>query len=272
MPETLLTPSSIKLFGRVLKDLSFNYDLTETVSIGSNNFLQQQLSTNLNPIIVTGTTGTTAMGYPIVTAVNTLNGLQPGMTVTAMSLGNQVFAQNTTIKNLGGGPGPGLSFTINNNPIQQVAGVTITATPLTPALARIYAFSFEGALYGMPRPAIFLVHGIGTILDMTQAKQGYRSTLDQSGVLAREWEFSAQKGNDMVYWEYEKGDFSIRLDTEAGPLEQILLVAALRAGADMADRSRSGMSVSGMSVSGMSMSGMSMSGMSVGGPGPRNGR
>ena len=95
--------------------------------------------------------------------------------------------------------------------------------------------------------------------------------MDQSGVAAREWEFSAD--DSLVYWEYEKGDFSLRLDTEAGPFEQILLAATLRAGGDMADRSGMSMGVrSGMSVSGMSVSGMSVSGMSVGGQGPRNGR
>ena len=31
----------------------------------------------------------------------------------------------------------------------------------TQTLARIYAFSFEGAFYNLPRPAIFLVHGPG---------------------------------------------------------------------------------------------------------------
>ncbi len=87
--------------------------------------------------------------------------------------------------------------------------------------------------------------------------------MDQSGVAAREWEFSAD--SSLVYWEYEKGDFSLRLDSEAGQFEQILLAPTVRAGADMADRSRSGMSVSGMSVSGMSVSGMSVSGMSVSG-------
>ena len=37
------------------------------------------------------------------------------------------------------------------------------------------------------------------------------------------WEFSA----DLVYWEYEKADFSMRFDVETGTLEQILLEAAL---------------------------------------------
>jgi hypothetical protein len=90
--------------------------------------------------------------------------------------------------------------------------------------------------------------------------------LDQSGVIAREWEFAGDKA--LTYWEYEKGDFSIRLDMEAGPFEQILLMAALRAGADMADRAtgiRSGASLAGASLSGASLSGASLSGASLSG-------
>jgi hypothetical protein len=265
MAETLLTPSSIKLFGRVMQDLLFKYDLTETVSIGSNNFLQQQLSANLNSIVVTGVT---ALNNNVVTAVSTLSGLEPGMTVTGVNAaGGQVFPLGTTIRYLGGGAFP--SFTVSANPLLAVAAppATITVVPLTPQFARIYAFSFEGAFYNMPKPSIFLVHGPGTVIDMTSASQGYRTTLDQSGVIAREWEFSAQKNLDMVFWEYEKGDFSIRLDTEAGQFEQILLATSLRSGADRADRSGAG--VSGAGVSGAGVSGAGVSGAGVSGAGVR---
>ena len=97
--------------------------------------------------------------------------------------------------------------------------------------------------------------------------------MDTSGVIAREWEFAANN-KDMFYWEYEKGDFSIRFDTEAGPFEQILLAAALRVGADIADRGgaslsgaslgvRSGASLAGASLGGASLSGASLSGASL---------
>src|SRR5450631_1813678 len=90
-----------------------------------------------------------------------------------------------------------------------------------PKFARIYAFSFEGHFYELPKPMVFLVHGTGTPIDGTATK------LDDSGVIARDWEFSFSGGaaadRDLFYWEYEKGDFSIRLDLETGPFEQILL-------------------------------------------------
>jgi hypothetical protein len=125
---------------------------------------------------------------------------------------------------------------------------------------------------------MFLVHGPGNNVDPA-GNPGTRTNIDQSGVAAREWEFAAASaagaGGDLKYWEYEKGDFSIRFDTEAGPFEQILLVAALRAGADMADRAtptsgaglsgaglgvRSGAGLSGAGVSGAGLSGAGLSG------------
>lgn len=88
-----------------------------------------------------------------------------------------------------------------------------------PALARIYGFSYEGRHYDLPKPAIFLVHGPGT--PVPAAPQD----LTDTGEAAREWDFAV----GMVYWEYDKGDFSMRFDVETGSLEQILLEATLAA-------------------------------------------
>jgi hypothetical protein len=199
MPETLLTPSSIKLYGRLMRSLKYTNDTAGT-GLGDNKFLQKQL---------------------------------------------------------------------------EVSGKG------SPNLARIYAFSFEGAYYQLPRPSIFLVHGDG----LPTGNWNNNSTVDESGVAGREWDFSGYTPHskspgpdDLYYWEYEKGDFSIRLDLEAGPFEQILLAAALRAGADMADRatrsgaSLSGASLAGASLSGASLSGASLSGASLSGASLRNGR
>jgi hypothetical protein len=286
MTENLLTPSVIKLFGRLVNDLSFNYD-PNTVVQGYDNLLQRQLANG--PLPITGTT--TALPAPppppapqnsnIVSGVSPMSGLYSGMnvTATATSGGVQVFARGTAITTIG----PGNSFVVSPPPLLAVVDIAIFAS-WTPNLARIYGFTYEGAYYALPRPAIFLVHGSGQQV----GNWGYPSTVEQSGVAAREWDFSGptnyncnglgfppfppQTPNELWYWEYEKGDFSIRFDTEAGPFEQILLMATLRAGADRADRS--GMSLSGMSVSGMSVSGMSLSGMSLGANpnSPRNGR
>src|ERR1700735_5667679 len=104
--ETLLTPSSIKLFGRVVDSLKYHNDTAGT-GLGANKFLQKQLELEGN----------------------------------------------------------------KDNP---------------PTLPRIYAFSFEGAYYELPRPPIFLVHGSGTHV----GSWADPSTMAQAGVAARDWDFS----------------------------------------------------------------------------------
>jgi hypothetical protein len=78
--------------------------------------------------------------------------------------------------------------------------------------ARIYAFSFEGQYYVLPKPAIFLVHGPGVAAD------------DVPGVAAKDWNLLG----DIQAWSYDKADFSIRLDIETGPLDKILLEDAVK--------------------------------------------
>jgi hypothetical protein len=159
MPETLLTPTSIKLYGRVV-------------------------------------TGLTVPIPPAPPAPAT----PPVPPVPPASLGANNFLENQL----------------------RAAGARF---------ARIYGLSFEGHYYDLPKPAIFLVHGDG----MAPVFRGnYHTDVDSSGVVAREWEFAdndpAAGKQDLKMWEYEKGDFSIRLDIESGPFEQILLAAALRGG------------------------------------------
>jgi hypothetical protein len=347
MTENLLTPSVIKLFGRVMNDLKFNYD-PSTVVTGFNNLLQRQLyngysgpyqatvaitdctvyfdsttgiskltvivnpsppvpnNISINPAYsVTGlasrmqiiaATGTPPVGpnisildqsvlpaYPIVTSTNiNYNPFPPPLTpppplpppYTTTTTGSGLFSVNipfivpqTSLPAVpipapiaSPPPPPPLS-----NRTFLITDVSITATTpdQLPRLARIYGFSFEGTYYGLPRPSIFLIHGPGT----PAGNWATNSTMEQAGVAAREWDFSGNELQDIAYWEYEKSDFSIRLDPEAGPLEQILLAAALRTGADMADRAtpRSGASLSGASVSGASLSGASLSGASLSG-------
>jgi hypothetical protein len=248
MTENLLTPSVIKLFGRVMNDLQFNYDASTVVS-GYNNLLQRQLangSVNLTVNgVITPNPGAPPPYLDTVTNVSTMVGLFSGMEVNSTffpgggGAGVQVFAPGTTILTIG----PGNTFTVSAPPINPMppaittVSIAISGTDSydqTPKFARIYGFSFEGAYYGMPRPSIYLVHGPGTPV----GNWNTNSTMEQAGVAAREWDFSGFQpaAQDIMYWEYEKGDLSIRLDPEAGPFEQILLMAALRGGADMADR------------------------------------
>jgi hypothetical protein len=94
-------------------------------------------------------------------------------------------------------------------------------------LARIYAFSYEGGFYALPKPAIFLVQGAGQPVDPRKVAELVArapDSVDYTGVAAQDYQFSY----DILVWSYDKGDFSIRLDIETGPFEQILLDAMLK--------------------------------------------
>ncbi|HUF87930.1 MAG TPA: hypothetical protein VMM59_11165 [Thermohalobaculum sp.] len=90
-------------------------------------------------------------------------------------------------------------------------------------LARIYGFSYEGMFYQLPAPTIFVVHGDGTSVTDSNEPQGHfaRAPLNPSktGVAAADFQFS----DDIMYWSYDKADYSIRMDVMTGQLEEILL-------------------------------------------------
>ncbi len=125
-----------------------------------------------------------------------------------------------------------------------------------PQLARIYGFSYFGRYTPLARPAIFLVHGDGVpasprapIVSQRKADDsgalaidpppgsgtndpattGRFSTgptsVDSSGQAVKCCEFSS----DLLVWEYDRGDFSLRLDIDSGPLERLLVDAELGA-------------------------------------------
>jgi hypothetical protein len=86
-----------------------------------------------------------------------------------------------------------------------------------PSLARIYGFSHGGRYTPLSRPAIFLVHGGGGDADLGTTPMASGG----SGVTARGLEIPT----DIKVWEYDRGDFSLRLDIDSGPLERILIEA-----------------------------------------------
>ncbi|WP_416066950.1 hypothetical protein ACK9YZ_28500 [Rhizobium sp. ZK1] len=99
-------------------------------------------------------------------------------------------------------------------------------------LARIYAFSFEGAFIELARPAIFLVHGVGMDPDNSPPRNAdgdieYERLYRSPGASALTG-LGSQIGalaEDIRVWIYEKGDLSMRLDAQTGTFEQILLSA-----------------------------------------------
>jgi hypothetical protein len=270
MAETLLTPSSIKLYGRLINGIAFTND---TTPFAGNFFLQRQLAASSTVSF----SGDTTLGGD---TINNLSagaiGAQPGLLTVGMALveaGVKTNLQDRTVItgiDLAGG-----SISIYPPAAAAAAAVDLVGS-ISPRLARIYSFSFEGGFYALPRPPIFLVHGPG----LPVGSWTFPSTADQSGVAAREWDFSNNtagnappKVNDIYYWEYEKGDFSLRIDLDAGPFEQILLQMALRgtgvSGAGVSGAGVSGAGVSGAGVSGAGVSGAGVSGAGVSGAGVR---
>ncbi|MCP4764955.1 MAG: hypothetical protein GY875_01650 [Gammaproteobacteria bacterium] len=78
-------------------------------------------------------------------------------------------------------------------------------------LATVFGFEFEGHYYDLPKPAILLVHGEPS------------SPQDAGAVVGSD----PKLADDIKVWSYDKADFSVRLDTSSGPLEDILLEQAL---------------------------------------------
>ena len=129
-------------------------------------------------------------------------------------------------------------------------------------LARIFSFSFEGTMYDLTRPSLFLVQGTGHDVDAplptgVQARLARApGRISRTGVGWQDGDFSM----DMRVWIYDKGDFSMRLDVDTGTFEHILLASELDD--EALGRSGSGRSGSGRSGSGRSGSGRSGSGRS----------
>jgi hypothetical protein len=133
-------------------------------------------------------------------------------------------------------------------------------------LARIYSFGYEGTVYDLPEPSIFLVHGNGvSATDRNRPpNNGSRapSNPDISGVSSADY----QVADDIQVWSYDKADFTIRMDVMTGQFEQVLLDIYFGFDSPAISGARvSGARVSGARVSGARVSGARVSGARVSG-------
>ena len=124
---------------------------------------------------------------------------------------------------------------------------------IQPQFARIYGFVYVGAYYELDVPALFLVHGKGTKVKDHQ--------LANNGLAAQDFTFA----KDLFAWDHDQSDFSIRLDVQVGPIDEILLDPDGSGGAAVAGARVSGARVSGARVSGARVSGARVSGARVSG-------
>ncbi|WP_170330455.1 hypothetical protein [Ruegeria arenilitoris] len=129
---------------------------------------------------------------------------------------------------------------------------------LSAQFARIYGFAYEGTYYELPEPTVFLVHGDGEPAAAASGADA-RSPLDpsKSGVASADYQVS----DGIRVWNYDKADYSIRMDVMTGMFEQVLL--DLYFGDD--SPAISGARVSGARVSGARVSGARVSGARVSG-------
>jgi hypothetical protein len=128
--------------------------------------------------------------------------------------------------------------------------------------ARIYAFSFEGAYYELPQPALFLVHGDGVLVTPGNNPPDHASRAPTepsvTGLPAADFQFS----DEMRYWTYDKADYTIRMDIQSGMFEQVLLDLGLD-GDPMAGATVRGATVRGATVRGATVRGATVRGATV---------
>ncbi len=133
-------------------------------------------------------------------------------------------------------------------------------------IARIYSFSYEGAYYDLPRPALFLVHGEGLVVTNLSPKGGEGvgppgisiapGEPSLTGVAAADFQFA----DGIMVWSYDKADQTIRMDVETGEFEDVLLNMYFGGGGPAVSGAkvsgwRSGAKVSGAKLSGGRLSG-----------------
>ncbi len=144
--------------------------------------------------------------------------------------------------------------------------------------ARIYAFSYEGAYFELPWPALFLVHGDGEPVTPATAgvtnpgKNAARAPTDplKTGLTAADFQFS----DGVQYWTYDKADYTVRMDVETGMFEQVLLDVIFdggglggTAGANVRGANVRGANVRGANVRGANVRGANVRGANVRGGG-----
>ena len=97
-------------------------------------------------------------------------------------------------------------------------------------LARISCFSYQNEMFDLAKPAIFLVHGEGTRVEFSAESGASGLVLRKSPPYTELSGMVGQKGSfapDIFMWVYDRADFTVRLDTETGSFDQVLLAFEL---------------------------------------------
>ena len=99
-------------------------------------------------------------------------------------------------------------------------------TGLAPKLARIYAITYEGGYYILPRPTVFLVHGDGQDPETVDEHGNPVFHLDNvtpppgtTGLPSKDGTFA----EDVKVWTYDREDMTVRVEIATGALDELLL-------------------------------------------------
>lgn len=287
MTETLLSPSGVWLFGRIVKDLKIvDPDIDEVRLLSVDAASTAHVPVNAPPPDIDGVAVKEKRRFLLkdqnADADNGIYYLEGGDLKKDKSLSDKVrsgairivvkrndrdaevfaFDKKGKVVNvrLGKDKRHGPFDRVRTGMLSQVEQQLLSDRD--PRLARIYGFSFEGCYSEIPRPMLFLVHGKG--VRASEARLGgpgnprrARAPVDPSlsGIGSADFQFS----DDIMVWSYDKSDYTIRMDMETGMFEDILLAPMLSGdGPDMR-----GMNVRGMNVRGMNVRGMNVRGMNV---------
>ncbi|MDP5217177.1 hypothetical protein Q5Y75_08105 [Ruegeria sp. 2205SS24-7] len=146
-----------------------------------------------------------------------------------------------------------------------------------PRFARIYGFSYDGAYYELPSPALFLMQCAGRLVNGFKGIEGDApgklaarapNQPGLTGIAAADFQFA----DDICVWSVQQSDYTIRMDVMNGRYEQVLLDMFF--GTEMpgvTGAKVSGAKVSGAKVSGAKVSGAKVSGAKVSGAKARGG-
>jgi len=280
MSESLLSFSEVLLFGREVDDLQIvkkgvqsTVDLATTEKIENFNDIEKEIDgedvqDNYLVLVRRNKAGQNGV-YEVLPASGNKKKLDKRMEIpkgglVAVKMGvefaNSIWRQK---KNP-----PKQSFKPANQRGEGRNNLLDSQLDLSAQFARIYGFAYEGTYYELPEPTVFLVHGKG---EPAAAASGVnaRSPLEpsKSGVAAADY----QVADGIMVWNYDKADYSIRMDVMTGMLEQILLDiyfgfdSPAVGGARVSGARVSGARVSGARVSGARVSGARVSGARVSG-------
>ncbi|MBY6068512.1 hypothetical protein KUW17_17330 [Leisingera aquaemixtae] len=275
MAESLLSFSEVLLFGRLIDDIRLVPKIAgaavgtvnnlpnlrgtavngETVAPGDRVLVMAQTDKGQNGLYEVGSGNNNPwlhqQQFPKGTVIEITHGPRQGLwkQVGDFSAGEQEFSRARNRRQKGRGRNNFLGDQLSEDA----------------KLARIYGFSYEGTYFELPEPVIFLVHGDGESATggNSPAGQAARAPLDPSvtGVASAEYQIA----NDIRVWDYDKADYSIRMDVMTGMLEQVLLDVYFGGGPDISGAKVSGAKVSGAKVSGAKVSGAKVSGAKVSG-------